>query len=602
MRLFLLLFFSIFSILNLSAQRADGRIMLQVRLSGAQEVPSPVNTKAKSLVTIFIEEDYMSITVDGIMDSMSSEVTGFLIHEGGIGISGPVLLDLTPYVTGNRIYGNIPKLPETTITKLMSGNTYIDIHTIYNSAGELRGQIYPEADLMYTCSLRGVSEVPPVVNDPHDAPLGNGYFILSAPKDSIHYKLLVTFPGSPIIGVNLYYGDKNTNGTKILSLNFKKKLISGAFAVPTGFLDSLNAKKVYINVLTEKNPDGALRSQLFFAGYSVFTADLTGDQVIPPVTNTSAAAVLYGYSDPNYSLHFLTYVVAFDSLLPNNSVDLYTKDNKLLNTGSAGLYANIYSAWVTIVDSTTLTDLFKGNFYAVGITSTHPNGEIRGRLKPLLRDGFVADMCADQEVPKNNSKAKGLAAVSIDRNRSDVHYELLTTGLTNKPTGVFLNNGVKGTNGPILLDIGKLTANQNGSGAGYISTGFADSIAKNLTYFNIFTPANPNGEIRGQVSKQVSTECLLSGNNDLNAQLLKLNIFPNPVQDLVQINFNSNETYKAQYNLTDFTGKIIFRNEINIQNGNNDFEISLSDVPTGIYFITVRALNNLLFTEKIIKL
>jgi hypothetical protein len=57
MRLFLLLFFSIFSILNLSAQRADGRIMLQVRLSGAQEVPSPVNTKAKSLVTIFIEED-----------------------------------------------------------------------------------------------------------------------------------------------------------------------------------------------------------------------------------------------------------------------------------------------------------------------------------------------------------------------------------------------------------------------------------------------------------------------------------------------------------------------------------------------------------------
>ncbi|MFK7809898.1 MAG: FG-GAP-like repeat-containing protein [Saprospiraceae bacterium] len=79
---------------------------------------------------------------------------------------------------------------------------------------------------------------------------------------------------------------------------------------------------------------------------------------------------------------------------------------------------------------------------------------------------------------------------------------------------------------------------------------------------------------------------VVSSTDDLNGALSNLSISPNPATDFVNVNFNSNQSADMLINLLDATGKKVVELENwTINNGKNETNIDVSDLPKGLYYL-----------------
>ena len=126
---------------------------------------------------------------------------------------------------------------------------------------------------------------------------------------------------------------------------------------------------------------------------------------------------------------------------------------------------------------------------------------------------FTASLSGDQEVPPNTSTAKGWAW--FKPTGDSVGYQVNATGL-DKVSMAHIHGGKTGENGdPIaMLQImqssgpingtlaqGNITSSDlMGSLAGKSVSDLVSTMQSGEAYVNVHTEANPNGEIRGQIS------------------------------------------------------------------------------------------------------
>ena len=126
---------------------------------------------------------------------------------------------------------------------------------------------------------------------------------------------------------------------------------------------------------------------------------------------------------------------------------------------------------------------------------------------------FTASLSGDQEVPPNTSTAKGWAW--FKPTGDSVGYQVNATGL-DKVSMAHIHGGKTGENGdPIaMLQImqssgpingtlaqGNITSSDlMGSLAGKSVSDLLSKMQSGEAYVNVHTEANPNGEIRGQIS------------------------------------------------------------------------------------------------------
>jgi hypothetical protein len=109
----------------------------QVTLTGSNEVP-PVTSPASGSGTVSVNSDRMvtaRITVTGMT------ATAAHIHQGAPGASGPVIV---PFVKeGENTFVAAPgaKMTEEQYRKYKDGETYVNVHSAKNPAGEVRGQL-----------------------------------------------------------------------------------------------------------------------------------------------------------------------------------------------------------------------------------------------------------------------------------------------------------------------------------------------------------------------------------------------------------------------------------------------------------------------------
>jgi hypothetical protein len=130
-----------------------GATDLSTTLSGAQEVP-PVQTAASGTASISVNDALTEVsfimTHQGLVN-----ITGAHIHVGAPGQEGPNILNLATAdfpsgVTGTRTAADLIPAPaqgintfEDAVNAILAGNTYVEIHTAANPAGEIRGQLGP---------------------------------------------------------------------------------------------------------------------------------------------------------------------------------------------------------------------------------------------------------------------------------------------------------------------------------------------------------------------------------------------------------------------------------------------------------------------------
>lgn len=577
----------------------DGRILLTARLSSANEVPA-VATKGKGLVTIVLEED-RSITINGVFDSLSGPVTGCHFHKAIAGVNGSVVLNLLTYVKGNRIYGQIPAATaKPLISAMMADSIYFNVHTAANAGGEIRGQVSLQTDFHFWTIMSGFSEVPAV----NTAALGLASVVVSRSLLKVEYKIVVNGLSGPITGAHLHYGSTTVAGPVAFPLTFNGSVLTGTIDLPDlKLIDSLDAGRVYVNVHTTANMGGEIRGQLgFINGAFGFDALAEGAQENPPVT-TNAKALMVGWASD--ALDTMQYAVLYTGLTPTAA---HFHNGVVGVNGSVVVALTPYSlapnaAYVDKIGLSTdnLNKFLKGEMYVNLHTAANGGGEIRGQVSSSILEGLVADMCSKQENPPIVSNAIGVGYLSIDRNKLYGFFNVATTGLTSNATAAHIHVGAKGINGNVLVGLGTSTNNSWDGGVIFPRTTLADTAINGLMYFNVHTAANGGGEIRGQIGKALTPDCLPTAIYELNGEQLEVKTFPNPVLETMTLQFDSNQKMDAQVVLSDLTGRNVLTKNTTVENGINQLSVNMNTLSQGIYFLQLKNNGKILFAQKVVK-
>ena len=68
----------------------------------------------------------------------------------------------------------------------------------------------------------------------------------------------------------------------------------------------------------------------------------------------------------------------------------------------------------------------------------------------------------------------------------------------------------------------------------------------------------------------------------------ELMVYPNPANTILNVNLNLKEDQKTTVEILDLVGKIILKKELNAQSGFNNTSLEIADIPSGVYYLTVK--------------
>jgi len=243
----------------LPAGEIRGQIEFRVsfaNLTAAQETPPTTSTAT----------GYMSLAVNPTTGAVSGSVitagitgTGAHIHEAATGVSGSIIIPLTDAGGGVWTVPAGATLTSSQLTSWQSGNLYVNVHTVANPAGEIRGQLNLAAPTTLTATLAGANEVPPTTS----TATGTASFGINPITLELNGGL--TSSGLTGNGAHIHEAAAGVSGPIIVPLTDAG---GGAWVVPAGTrftagqFASWKAGLLYVNVHTVANPSGEIRGQL----------------------------------------------------------------------------------------------------------------------------------------------------------------------------------------------------------------------------------------------------------------------------------------------------------------------------------------------------
>ena len=113
-----------------------------------------------------------------------------------------------------------------------------------------------------------------------------------------------------------------------------------------------------------------------------------------------------------------------------------------------------------------------------------------------------ATLAASQEVPPNDSAAKGSADITFDTESRKLDWTIEYSGLTGDATGAhFHGPAAAGENADVAVPIEDPKSGAKGSAM--LTEAQAADLMAGKYYVNVHTAAHAGGEIRGQVEKAI---------------------------------------------------------------------------------------------------
>jgi hypothetical protein len=89
------------------------------------------------------------------------------------------------------------------------------------------------------------------------------------------------------------------------------------------------------------------------------------------------------------------------------------------------------------------------------------------------------------------------------------------------------------------------------------------------------------------------------GLNDL--QDNKISMYPNPTQDIVNIDLYAASIINTIVKVSDIRGRVVKQIQARSEKGYNQMTVSLREVPSGVYSVQVFQDNKLSFTDQVTK-
>lgn len=135
-----------------SGTSADGTtVTYTVALSGAQEVP-PVVTGASGSATFVVDLSTGAVSGSVTFTGLSSNATAAHIHQAAAGVNGAVIV---PLAGGEGLTAGVFNVPAGSVytaaqlTALKTNGLYVNVHSVTNPGGEIRGQITTPPGVTY---------------------------------------------------------------------------------------------------------------------------------------------------------------------------------------------------------------------------------------------------------------------------------------------------------------------------------------------------------------------------------------------------------------------------------------------------------------------
>ncbi|WP_372625220.1 CHRD domain-containing protein [Arsukibacterium sp.] len=472
----------------------------EVALSGMQQVPH-VDSAQSASATVELDSNLRQIRATLDLSAVEN-VEAAHIHDGDLGFNGPVAFN---FVAGSNGMYTIAAtdISQQLIADLQNGEWYINVHTTEYPDGEIRGQIVDEDTVIVTFPLSGQQEVPAV----DTSASGFAY----AAVDQTDYQLILT---ARTMGVNdatmahVHTGRIGTNGDVLVALEAAEE--EGVWVIPENtMIDEatflvLASGGHYVNVHTPANPGGELRGQILTDNFVLATFGLSGKQEVPMVDTQASGD---GYALVNTD-DFQVEVVAVTTGVDDATM-AHIHTGRIGNNGGVlvGLVqsGDDLGTWMTPedtqIDEATFAVLASGGHYVNVHTPANPGGELRGQI---LTDNFVLATFAltgAQEVPAVTTSASGDGYALVNSTDYSVELVALTEGVDDA-TMAHIHTGRIGNNGPVLVGLEQVM-DEPGKWVTPADTMIDADIFAVLAsgghYVNVHTPANPGGELRGQI-------------------------------------------------------------------------------------------------------
>ena len=346
-------------------------------LTGLNEVP-PVITTATGFggVRVILGHDEVQYRI--VVRGLSGPITAAHIHEGPVGMAGPVVIGLS--FVGNTLIGTLPvsSLPADFMFKLMTNQYYVNVHTAANPSGEIRGQLDFSGYLSGSTILNGSQETPPVTTDG----IGVGGVAIAPNLDSLIYFVQVDGLSGPATAAHVHKAPAGQAGGVVFALTavpLATGLYTATVPLDSGRLSDFINGDWYFNVHTAANPAGEIRGQIQSNLRKNYAFELCSAQEVPANSSIGYGAGSVSVDQENLSLR---YKLAVDGLTgPAVASHIHTGAVGVSGSVLYGLQIPdpaISGAFPITGNDATL--LANGGAYFNVHTSINPGGEIRGQI------------------------------------------------------------------------------------------------------------------------------------------------------------------------------------------------------------------------------
>lgn len=344
---------------------------LGATLFGEQEAP-PVVTGAVGTGTLSLDLPSRNLRGSITLDGMTA--TAAHIHQGNVGVSGPIIVPLVETAPGTWSVPAGSFLTEAQVNTLLAGGMYFNAHTTLNPSGEIRGQIGRE---VFASRLSGAQEAPPTPST------ATGTGVLSLDPANNKFSARITVAGMAVTVAHIHEAVPGVSGPIVFPLT-ETAAGSGVWVtapdatMTAAQLATLRSGGFYFNAHSTAFPTGEIRGQI---GHYVGSARLTGAEEVPPTASvaTGTGTLVIDMANRNASGRITLAGVTATAAHVHQAAPGVNGPIIVPLTSAGG------GVWTVPANSRLTAEQFlafkQGNLYYNAHSALLPTGEIRGQIR-----------------------------------------------------------------------------------------------------------------------------------------------------------------------------------------------------------------------------
>lgn len=479
-------------------------------ISGANERPNPTASEGQGFGMFSLEGNTLTFTIN--YSGLTGPAIAAHIHGPSVATNtATVMIDLQPYHVGPFAaagsFSGAIVLTEQQKATIMAGLTYVNIHTMANQPGEIRGQIAP---VLLQNTLGSIYE-PGNIQSPA---FGFGSFTLIGTQLNfvITYQGFTNAPFAGHIHARAPFGQNAGVSIDLAPFNGgawgTNGVISGSVGLNPNQLAAVVDGHSYVNLHTTANQGGEIRGQILPHITAVpMTAWISGLNERPtPLTNSAFGTGVFSLEGDK-----LAFNITYGGLTgPATMAHIH---GPATTASSVGVMIDLapyhigpfgtsgaFSGTVRLTPAQR-TAVLNGMTYFNVHTTAHQPGEARGQIASVLMSAGGTGTAERPAARAVSGSAIGLFNLVGQQLRMGIVYRDLTAAAT--MAHIHAPANASGTAG-IVVDFAPFNGGAYGQSGSINGTATLDAtvlgyLIDGLGYINIHTPTNGSGEVRGQI-------------------------------------------------------------------------------------------------------